>query len=152
MKKIIFTFLLVIVCFSPTIFAQIPVKTLVQISRAEDELRYDKFLGDLMKNANPNIRRRAALAAGRIGNEAAIPALVNLLENDKDENVRATAAFALGEIESIEGADAILKVLNNLKTNPSIRARAVEAAGKIAAANAKDEKSKALGEAILQTS
>ena len=52
MKKIIFTFLLVIVCFSPTIFAQIPVKTLVQISRAEDELRFDKTLEDLMKNAN----------------------------------------------------------------------------------------------------
>ncbi|MGI9056158.1 MAG: HEAT repeat domain-containing protein, partial [Pyrinomonadaceae bacterium] len=150
MKEIIFTFLLAIVCFSPAIFAQIPVKTLVQISRAEDELRFDKTLEDLMKNADPEIRRRAALAAGRIGNETAIPALTNLLENDTDESVRVTAAFALGEIESIKGADAILKVLNNLKNNPSIRARAVEAAGKIAAANAKDEKSKALGEAILQ--
>ena len=78
MKKIIFTFLFVIVCFSSTFFAQIPVKTLVQISRAEDELRFDKSLEDLMKNANPNIQTRAALAAGRIGNEAAIPALINL--------------------------------------------------------------------------
>ncbi|CAN5704314.1 hypothetical protein BH20ACI4_BH20ACI4_19790 [soil metagenome] len=150
MKKIIFAFLFTIVFLSLSIFAQIPVKTLVQISRAEDELRYDKVLEDLMKNSNAEIRRRAALAGGRIGNEAAIPALTNLLENDKDENVKETAAFAIGEIESIKGADAILKVLNNLKNNPSIRARAVEAAGKIAAANAKDEKSKALGEAILQ--
>ena len=36
------------------------------------------------------------------------------------------------------------------KQSDKIRARAVEAAGKIAAANAKDEKSKALGEAILE--
>ena len=58
------------------------------------------------------------------------------------------AAFAIGEIESIEGADAILNFLNK-DFNDRISARAVEAAGKIAAANAKDEKSKSLGEAIL---
>jgi cyclophilin family peptidyl-prolyl cis-trans isomerase/HEAT repeat protein len=149
MKKIIFAYLLIAICFSAFVAAQIPVKTLVQISRAEDELRFDKTLEDLMKNTDPNIRRRAALAAGRIGNEAAIPTLINLLENDKDEMVQTMAAFAIGEIESIEGADAILKILNVSRGNPQIRARAIEAAGKIAAANAKDEKSKALGEAIL---
>ena len=58
MKKIIFTFLVVTVCFAATLFAQIPVKTLVQISRAEDELRYDKFLEDLIKNPNPKIQMR----------------------------------------------------------------------------------------------
>ncbi len=150
MKKIIFANLLVIVCFSALVYAQIPVKTLVQISRAEDELRFDKTLEDLMKNTDAKIRIRAALAAGRIGNAAAISALAELLENDKEENVRTMAAFAVGEIESIEGADVILKVLNS-KNSPTIRARAVEAAGKIAAANAKDEKSKALGAAILDT-
>ena len=149
MKKITIAFFITIVCLPLSIFAQIPVQTLVQISRAEDELRFDKTLEDLMKNADAKIRTRAALAAGRIGNDAAIPALADLLDNDKDENVRATAAFAIGEIESIKGADAILKVLNDSRSNPQIRARAVEAAGKIAAANAKDEKSKALGEAIL---
>ena len=103
MKKLIFLKLLVIVCFSVSISAQIPIQTLVQISRAEDELRFDKTLEDLMKNPDAEIRRRAALAAGRIGNEAAIPALADLLENDKELNVRAMAAFALGEIESIKG-------------------------------------------------
>ncbi len=150
MKKIIFAFLFTILFFSLSVFAQIPVETLVKISRAEDELRFDKTLEDLIKNADAKIRTRAALAAGRIGNEAAIPALVNLLETDRDENVRAMAAFGIGEIESIKGADAIVKVLSNLKNNPNVRARSIEAAGKIAAANAKEEKSKELGKAILE--
>lgn len=149
MKKILFAYLF-IVCFSAFVSAQIPVKTLVQISRAEDELRYDAVLENLLKNKDAKIRERAALAAGRIGDEAAIPALVDLLENDADRKVREMAAFALGETESVKAADAILKILDG-KDSPSLRARATEAAGKIAAANVKDEKSKKLGEAILAT-
>ncbi|CAN5629249.1 hypothetical protein BH18ACI3_BH18ACI3_21480 [soil metagenome] len=78
------------------------------------------------------------------------------------------AAFALGEIESIAGADAILRALNEQKAetrpvgsvshaqdhtlaNTRVSTRLVEAAGKIAAANPKDPKSKDLGEAILDT-
>src|SRR5436190_2321726 len=61
------------------------------------------------------------------------------------------AAFALGEIESIKGADAILKALNDPPTPAAVRARAVEAAGKIVAANPTSPESKSLGEAILKT-
>ena len=61
MKKNIFTFLIIAVCCVSTIFAQIPVKTLVQISRAEDELRFDKTLEDLIKNPNSQIRMRQFL-------------------------------------------------------------------------------------------
>jgi len=149
MKKII-SVVIAFICLFASVSAQIPVKTLVEIVKAEDELRFDKTLEDLMKSPDAKIRTRAALASGRIGNDAAIPALTNLLEKDKDENVRTTAAFALGEIESIKAADAILRVLKDLKAGESVRARAVEAAGKIAAANAKDEKAKPLGEAVLE--
>ncbi len=151
MKKIIFAFLLSVVCFALSVSAHVPLKILVQISRAEDELRYDNVLEDLLKNADAHIRTRAALAAGRIGDEKAIPALAGLLENDRDEIVQTMAAFSIGEIESITAADVILKVLGDTKFSSETRARAVEAAGKIAAANARDEKSKALGEAILRT-
>jgi len=149
MKKIFPCFLFVIFCFALPIFAQIPISTLVQISRAEDELRFDKTLENLMISGNAQIRARAALASGRIGKEKALPFLINLLEKDSDVKVRATAAFAIGEIESIKGADAILRNLQNTGETGEIRARAIEAAGKIAAANAKDEKSKLLGKAIL---
>ncbi|HXH71026.1 MAG TPA: peptidylprolyl isomerase [Pyrinomonadaceae bacterium] len=149
MKKFITFCFTVLVCFTFQLFAQIPTNILVQISKAEDELRFDKTLENLMNSGNAKIRHRAALASGRIGRETAIPILAKLLESDSDISVRATAAFALGEIESIIGADAILKVLQNTKNADEIRARAVEAAGKIAAANAKDAKAKNLGEAIL---
>ncbi len=129
--------------------AQIQTNILVQIVKAEDERRYDKTLENLMKNADAKIRSRSALAAGRIGDEKAIPALVALLEKDKDAEVRAMAAFALGEIESSKAADAILKVLSDTKNLDAVRARATEAAGKIAAANPTAPKSKDLGAAIL---
>jgi len=148
MKKIL-TICFAVFCFSFQIFAQIPTNTLVQIIKAEDELRFDNALENLLSNKDAKTRARAALAVGRIGNEKAIPALVKLLENDSATEVRTTAAFVLGEIESIKSADAILRTLKNKEIPDSVRARAIEAAGKIAAANAKDAKAKELGEAIL---
>jgi cyclophilin family peptidyl-prolyl cis-trans isomerase/HEAT repeat protein len=149
MKKITTACFAILVCFTFQLFAQIPTNVLVQISKAEDELRFDKTLENFLTDRSAKIRARAALASGRIGRETAIPILTKLLENDSDVSVRATAAFALGEIESIKAAEAILKVLQDTKNADAVRARAVEAAGKIAAANAKDEKAKSLGEAIL---
>lgn len=130
--------------------SQIPFATNVQIVRSEDARRYDKTLIGLMKDPNPAVRARAALAAGRIGDEKALDDLETLI-SDKSADVAAAAAFGIGEIESIKGADAILKILNEAKTPERVRARAIEAAGKIAAANQKDEKAKLLREAILKT-
>ncbi len=149
MKKLSIALILISLSFSLTAAAQIQTNTLVQIVRAEDERRFDKTLEDLMKNRDAKVRARAALATGRIGSDAAIPALTNLLEKDSAPEVRAMAAFALGEIESINAADAILKILSETKNADAVRGRAIEAAGKIAAANAANEKSKSLSKAIL---
>src|SRR5215204_268198 len=149
MKKTFIICFAIIFFLSSSAAAQLQTNLLVQIVKAEDERRYDNVLENLMKSANAKIRTRAALAAGRIGNDAAVPALTPLLEEDASPEARAMAAFALGEIESIKAADAILKILANTKNADAVRARATEAAGKIAAANAKDEKSKGLGEAIV---
>ncbi len=152
MKKFLLICLTVFCCASPQILAQkIPVNVLVRISKAEDELRFDTVLEDLMKNPSAAIRARAALASGRTGKDAAIPALIDLLEKDSDAKVRAAATFALGEIESIKGADALLSVLKMPETAPEVRARALEAAGKIAVAVALADKKKSeeLGAAIL---
>jgi cyclophilin family peptidyl-prolyl cis-trans isomerase len=100
-----------------------------------------------LKNPNEQIRTRAALAAGRIGNVDAVPVLSELLEKDASANVREMSAFAIGEIESIDGAGAIMRAL----ANGTARARAVEAAGKIAAANSKHPKAAELGSAIVKT-
>lgn len=149
MKKILFVFFVLFACFSTPAFSQIPVKTLVQIVKAEDERRFDNTLEDLIKGANKQIRMRAMLAAGRIGDERAIPLLADIAHGFGNQEVDAMAAFALGEIESIKGADAILSVLKDGKIQTLVKARGIEAAGKIAAANQAEAKSKELGEAIL---
>lgn len=152
------TILLTLLLFVPVSVAQaqIPLSTQVQILKAEDARRYDKTLEDLMKSPNSAVRIRAALAAGRIGDAAAVPALVRMLNGDASEKVREMAAFALGEIESIEAADAIRIALGETARaqmpgaeKANVRGRLVEAAGKIVAANAQAEKTKALKEAIL---
>jgi cyclophilin family peptidyl-prolyl cis-trans isomerase/HEAT repeat protein len=129
-------------------FKNVPMEQMLQIVQAEDELRFDKTLETLVKHPNPHVRRRAILAAGRIGDKDAIPLLADALEKDLN-NIRQMAAFAIGEIESPEGAEAILKALSDRKLNSDVRSRAIEAAGKIAATDRDNEKSKLLGKAIV---
>jgi len=112
--------------------ASIPQATLIQIMRAEDERRWDDSLKSLLSSNDAAIRKRAVLAAGRIGLEAAVPVLTEMVLTDKEAGVREMAAFALGEIESAGGAYALVTVLKD--PNRPARARSVEALGKMAAA------------------
>ena len=139
---------ILIACFSFSVAAQpsrkragdarlsaVPPATLMQIIRVEDERRWDDSLEKLLADSDANVRKRAALAAGRIGNQAAVRALAEMLLSDHDNDVRQMAAFALGEIESPGGAYALVEVLKRLgMENGNVRARAVEALGKIAGA------------------
>jgi cyclophilin family peptidyl-prolyl cis-trans isomerase/HEAT repeat protein len=124
---------------TPPRAAGLTTPVLVQIVKAEDQRRWDQALEKLLQSPAPVVRKRAALAAGLIGDEASVPALISLLEKDTDADVRTMAAFALGETESGKAADALLKALLNINENVQVRARAIEAAGKIAAANAADK-------------
>lgn len=124
---------------------------LIKIVKAEDA-RNPEPVNAMLGNANPAVRYRAALAAGRIGSESSIDGLGKLL-TDGNQDVRAMAAFAIGEVESIKGSDAILAAINTEMKgswNMPVLARLVETAGKIAAANPKEEKSKELGAIILR--
>lgn len=126
----------------------------LRVVKAEDARRFDVELEGLLRDRSDAVRRRAALAAGRIGDERAIEPLARLLSGDGSADVRAMAAFSLGEIESIKAADAVLAGLKNASTPDAVRARLTEAAGKIAAANAgpanaRNAKAVELGEAIL---
>jgi cyclophilin family peptidyl-prolyl cis-trans isomerase/HEAT repeat protein len=113
--------------------AAIPTNTLMRILRAEDERRWDLNVSVLLGAKYPITRKRAALALGRIGDERAVPTLVEVLQSDSDSGVRQMVAFALGEIESPLGADALISVLENTRESGEVRARAVEALGKIGA-------------------
>ncbi|HEX8502626.1 MAG TPA: peptidylprolyl isomerase [Pyrinomonadaceae bacterium] len=133
--------------------ARVPQETLLRIMAAEDERRWEEAdLGALLKDASAAVRARAALAAGRIGDEGAVAPLGALLNADRVEAVRSAAAFALGEIEAESGAAALLETLR-LSKSPEVRARAVEALGKIAAAlpEARADAKKRIGDGLTGT-
>jgi cyclophilin family peptidyl-prolyl cis-trans isomerase len=154
MTRKIIAGLLVSIALTSAAFGQgrsVPAATVLQITKAEDERRWDDELRGLLSSSNPAVRKRAALAAGRIGNEDSVSALTNLLEKDPDPGVRAMAAFALGEVESETGANALIAVLKSANGPVEIRARAVEALGKITGALPREQEARQreLGAVIL---
>jgi cyclophilin family peptidyl-prolyl cis-trans isomerase/HEAT repeat protein len=147
--------LLILIALTSTVFAQrrsIPPATLLLITKAEDERRWDDDLRNLFSSPNATVRKRAALAAGRIGNEDSLASLTELLEKDADPSVRAMAAFAIGEVESEKGANALVAALNSARSSVELKARAVEALGKIAAVLPREQEARQreLGAAILE--
>ncbi len=126
----------------------VPKPVLLAIVRAEDERRWDGVFEALLSHSASAVRSRAALAAGRIGNDLAVPGLVSLLQSDKDRTVRSLAAFALGEIESPKAVEALT---SELAKGDAPRARIVEALGKIAAAlpQTNEVQKKEIGKTIL---
>ncbi len=143
-NKIICAFL-ICVALTATAFAQrgsIPAATLLAITKAEDERRWDDDLRKLFSSPNAQIRKRAALAAGRIGNADSVEPLTVLLNSDADKGVRAMAAFAIGEVQSEKGANALVTVIKSANSTVELKARAVEALGKIAGALPKEQEAR----------
>ncbi|MDT5061888.1 MAG: hypothetical protein QOH63_2347 [Acidobacteriota bacterium] len=138
---------------TPSAVKPVPDDVMLRIVRAEDERRWDKELGMLLFDKEARVRERAALAAGRIGDERAVASLVSLLQTDREASVRAMAAFALGETEAATGAAALSEVAQKPREASEVRARAVEALGKVVAALPKTEEARSheLGEVILKT-
>lgn len=102
------------------------------ILQLEDERQLKGSGGDLLALLNDpeaRVRRRAALASGRVRLPAAVPGLVALLETDKDFEVRQMAAFALGLIGDGSAAPALTTALAD--ADPTIQGRAAEALGMI---------------------
>jgi cyclophilin family peptidyl-prolyl cis-trans isomerase/HEAT repeat protein len=87
----------------------------------------------LLRDADRGVRRRAALAAGRI----ALPELVaplGELMNDQEVEVRRMAAFGLGLAASATAVDRLLASLSD--SDSQVRGRAAEALGKLGDARA----------------
>jgi cyclophilin family peptidyl-prolyl cis-trans isomerase/HEAT repeat protein len=129
----------------------LPEAVMLPILLAEDTRNWSGEVAALLFNADARIRSKAALAAGRIGDERALPQLLALLQSDKDKNVRAMAAFALGETEFPEAAEALVTALHRTDETNEVRARALEALGKVIAALPKTDEARAheLGSSIL---
>ena len=87
-------------------------------------------LVDLLNDAEPRVRRRAALATGRVKLPDALPGLTALLQADQDPEVRQMAAFAMGLIGDASAAPALMTALAD--PDALIQGRAAEALGLIA--------------------
>ncbi len=81
-----------------------------------------------LRSPDRSIRRRAALAAGRIADPRTAPVLVELM-NDQEPEVRQMAAFALGLLGERVAVDRLRAALKDSDT--TVRARAAEALGRI---------------------
>jgi HEAT repeat protein/cyclophilin family peptidyl-prolyl cis-trans isomerase len=83
-------------------------------------------LARLLTDPEARVRRRAALAVGRVGLREGVPLLVALL-NDSEPEVRQMAAFALGLIGDRSARDALVTALGD--ESPLVQGSAAEALG-----------------------
>jgi cyclophilin family peptidyl-prolyl cis-trans isomerase/HEAT repeat protein len=83
----------------------------------------------LLADGEARVRRRAAIAAGRVGHPEAVPALVKVLQGDTDLEVRQMAAFALGLVGDASAVDPLRAALTD--ASPIVAGRAAEALGLI---------------------
>ncbi len=81
----------------------------------------------LLEDGEARVRRRAAIAVGRVGLPEAVPALVRLLQTDADGEVRQMAAFGLGLIGDPSAAEPLRAAVAD--PLPLVAGRAAEALG-----------------------
>jgi cyclophilin family peptidyl-prolyl cis-trans isomerase len=82
----------------------------------------------MLADSEARIRRRAALAVGRVGLRAGVDPLVALLR-DEDPEVRQMAAFGLGLLGDARARDPLVAALGD--TSPLVQGAAAEALGLI---------------------
>ncbi len=82
------------------------VQHIVQLGKSGDKENVPELIVAL-SDTNANIRRLAASALGKLGDERAVEPLLNLLENEQQPQVRQYAVKALGKI-GVEQANATL--------------------------------------------
>jgi cyclophilin family peptidyl-prolyl cis-trans isomerase/HEAT repeat protein len=110
-----------------------------KIIQYEDERTVtDDLIEMLLPPQHGGARRRATLAIGRIGYPKGLAPLMDILNSDRslenrDPEMRALAAFSLGQIQNQHAVSALLERLDpTLERSALVRARAIEALGKIA--------------------
>jgi len=103
------------------------------ILQLEDERQLRGGGGDLLAlttDPEARVRRRSALAIGRVKLAEGIPALTTLLQSDSEPEVRQMAVFAMGLIGDESAAPVLLTTLTD--PDPIVQGRAAEALGMMA--------------------
>jgi cyclophilin family peptidyl-prolyl cis-trans isomerase/HEAT repeat protein len=114
------------------------IDTAARLLRLEDRREYDEALLGSAARGSGELRRRAVLAAGRIGDRRATPRLVARLA-DQDTAVAATAAFALGLLRDTSAVPALAAQLRTADpgTRPTVIGEAALALAKMPTAAGK---------------
>ncbi len=74
------------------------IRAIAQLLRLEDQREYDPGIFERLSRGSEEVRRRTAMAAGRIGDPESAGFLARVLDDDPSPAVRADAAFALGQL------------------------------------------------------
>jgi cyclophilin family peptidyl-prolyl cis-trans isomerase/HEAT repeat protein len=98
----------------------------------------------LLTDEEARVRRRAALAVGRVGLRDAVPTLTKVLAGDPEFEVRQMAAFALGLIGDRAAAESLRVAL--MDSSPIVQGRAAEALGLVG----DDMSASAIGEMVAR--
>jgi HEAT repeat protein/cyclophilin family peptidyl-prolyl cis-trans isomerase len=100
----------------------------------------------LLTDSEARVRRRAALAIGRVGLADGIQPLLPLLASDAEAEVRQMAAFALGLIGDAKAKEPLIAALGD--QSPLVQGSASEALGLIGDASAADAVGRMVGQII----
>jgi hypothetical protein len=92
---------------------------------AQPPVKVEELTKALIDDPNYKVRVQAALVLGRLGDHAAVPALVRALD-DPNKTVRAIAAQALGQLADHDAADP-LRALLKREGDPFVRTQTEKA-------------------------
>ena len=117
----------------PLVVTSADLDTLGEILRLEDRREFVRVRFEAWaRSSSPLVRAHAALGAGRIGERAAGPLLIRLLE-DPDSAVQANVAFSLGELGDTSAASVQALAQAAQTALGSLAIEAVAALGRLAA-------------------
>lgn len=99
--------------------------------KLEDTRLYDEAeLSRILKSAHPEVRRRAAIAIGRIADPKGLQ-LLQTARADRDLQVAASVVFATGQIHQPESVEWLGSLLGAAATPPIVAREAAQALGKM---------------------
>ena len=111
----------------------------------EDTRQFDRdALSRIIRSSHPEVRRRAALAIGRIADPAGA-ALLEPVRADKDPDVAATVVFAAGQLKVPAAIPWLEEVLSSPASPPAVAREAAIALGKFQAPQARAALARYLG-------
>jgi peptidyl-prolyl cis-trans isomerase B (cyclophilin B) len=114
------------------------IEGIARLVMLEDYRDYDSTdLSRFLASSHPEVRRRAALAIGRIANKAGF-ALLTVRPLDRDTAVAATEVFAAGQLKDSSHVAWFDSLLVDPRSAPTVAAEAAIALGKIKTAGARE--------------